>query len=236
MTQEMSQLLPGIQFAQRHTIGENSAFDADMHFMERLVRHRHDPTNVELNHSLFNHYIGVALDYWAVCKNKFATHPPEDFVPFYSPYLTEIVPNYKPEPMHNPMKVSQDFQTIRSQLSTYNATFYALLEEIQNNFTQTQALNMLDVLRLFMFTGRLMCLDPQPTTIGIDVQILSQYLSPNTMASLYLLANNTGAFGYNSYLYAYLHGVNLVGFPADDQDIEGLIPICPAAFSLHDRS
>lgn len=51
--------------------------------------------------------------------------------------------------------------------------------------------------------------------------------------NLYPIANNTGHFGYNSYLYSFINGIHLVGVPSGISDYDGTSG-CSNVFLEHD--
>jgi hypothetical protein len=100
------------------------------------------------------------------------------------------------------------------------------LSVLSGNFDHTKKYSFEDVLAVFKLVAGLRCglydLDPY-----ISVQHWGKY-NDN-----FLLVNNTGIFSINSFMYAYINGVTLLGLPSNISNFDDDAG-CPLKFFEHD--
>lgn len=115
------------------------------------------------------------------------------------------------EKVGNFEEIGKIFKPIQSQITS-----------LGNNF------NIETVQRLFEHMAMLWCLRLPHRNWSVDATP-----GPTTDFFLYL-GNNTGLFGLNAYLFAYFHGVHIVGVPSMYQNYDQRRG-CPGDFIQHDR-
>ena len=120
---------------------------------------------------------------------------------------------------------------LREHTDEFEQEFLKMLEEYKEAFTRNGMLDKAKVNEIFSYLARLACLD-----IGLSKQYgtgIPRRSSIPNYEGIYLLTNTIGDFGFNTWLYAFLQNIDLVGIPSDNQaydDMQG----CPGSFLFHD--
>lgn len=120
-----------------------------------------------------------------------------------------------------------NFNIIKRNISYFKEKFLQILAEVKNNFENNQRYSFEDILDLFQFIGNLFCLK-----ISLDNYNLIDY-DYKFRINPFLLTNTTGWFYYNTYMYALVEGITLLGMPAGNSSYDGFTG-CPTKFLFHD--
>jgi len=125
-------------------------------------------------------------------------------------------------------------QFIMDNIQRYEERFLYLISYVQGKFDKKRSIDMDKITALYKYIGRLLCLDP-----GVELSDtpISKYenIEYGNMKKYkeYLLPNNSGLFGFNTYLYALFSGVILVGIPSGIAVYDNITG-CPLDFIGHD--
>jgi hypothetical protein len=205
-----------------HYIGDGSTYDVDMELIESFIKAKDQPENIIAQAAVFTYYISRLYNYWDYMKdnlNNYHGKPPGDiFWDVKNPPNTPIVLYEEAEKNHTKQFIIDNF-------SQYEQRFLFLVGKAQEEFQTTSKLNMSTIFNLFKYVGSLMCLEPLSESIEINSEGIDK--------EIFILPNGTGFFGFNSYLYAYIQGVYLLGMPRDDSTFDEF-KSCPLAFLGHD--
>jgi hypothetical protein len=130
---------------------------------------------------------------------------------------------------HNERKIY-----IMNNIDLYEQQFLKLLNRI--NFEEDHILS--NIFDLFYFIGELFCLRINPIsnfTQNKSRRLKDHYseLSADAKSRLCILPNKTGFFGMNTFLYAFLNGIYLIGIPVDITTFHDSTK-CSAVFLEHD--
>jgi hypothetical protein len=108
---------------------------------------------------------------------------------------------------------------------------------INKDFTLYSELTIRYVILAFLAIANAVCIYAWPDMVPVGTPLI--YLSKlDNKFGIYPLTNDTGYFGYNSYLYALVNNVILLGIPYEPMDYDTIkkedILGCPAKFLGHD--
>lgn len=231
MNQEVNQM--------SNYIGEGSSYDADMDLIESFVYHKKNPRDLLANSSLFNYYISRVQAYWIITKNfinkmynlLIEKCPIDDFTSCYSrlshTFMNENFPDHKG---NFPQNIDLGLiKKIKENLEVYENKFLNLIRLKIEKFQGNGYFETDDIIAIFDPIGVLMCFQIPNFS---EESRLSNKISRGI---IYPYPNNTGLFGFNTYLYALFNDVVLVGVPSHYSQYDG-IPGCPSKFMLHDYS
>lgn len=201
---------------QKHIIGDGSSYDSDMTIIESMIRAKNKKDDIISQASLFTYYISQIYNYWGNFK--------------------EIITTLKPVKTENPGWEQTIYENNNDQrkyiienLEYYEGRFLNLVNETQNSFEKTKKVNIHDIFTIFNYIGALSCLQTSPETIEFqnDEYELEEYRA-------FPFPNNTGLFGFNTYLHAFFNNILLVGVPKDNIAYYDNKSGCPLSFISHD--
>jgi hypothetical protein len=156
-----------------HRVGGSSGYDADMEFVELIVKCIEEPDNSLIQLALYNSYMGKILQYWdtylQASKNGNIS---ELKVTFYA---------YSKSAFNN------------QNLEEQKEFFSILLQGLETNFTATQKVNTVEIQAVFLFIGDMMC------GYSLDKHI-KDLKFPDKNFSNWVLPNEIGLFGLNTYM------------------------------------
>jgi len=120
-----------------------------------------------------------------------------------------------------------NFNIIKENISYFKEIFLQILNEVKKNFENDPHYSFYDMLNLFQFIGNLFCLEVTVDNYNVKEYPYKFGINP------FLLTNTTGWFYYNTYMYAFVEGITLLGMPAGNSQYDQLIG-CPSKFLRHD--
>jgi hypothetical protein len=134
---------------------------------------------------------------------------------------------------------------IKDNLKHYDEIF----REQYNLLEQNGKMNIEEITRLFIFISRLNCFQMNVfdgsylnyNNYNNNLTLEEKFFTNDNMNNLlkkldektFLLTNNSGFFGYNTFLYAFFSGISLIGVPNKIQSFDDLKG-CPIIFMNHD--
>jgi hypothetical protein len=134
---------------------------------------------------------------------------------------------------------------IKDNLKHYDEIF----REQYNLLEQNGKMNIEEITRLFIFISRLNCFQMNVfegsyinyNNYNNNLTLEEKFFTNDNMNNLlkkldektFLLTNNSGFFGYNTFLYAFFNGISLIGVPNKIQSFDDLKG-CPIIFMNHD--
>lgn len=121
----------------------------------------------------------------------------------------------------------KEMEFILKNIQMYENRFLELLEIIKKNFEAAGELIISEITYVFMYVCTLICYE---TRVEYVLPVSYHSMLDDTS---YLLPNNTGSFGFNTYLYAFFNGISLIGVPNKIADFDGRKG-CPVIFMDHD--
>lgn len=110
----------------------------------------------------------------------------------------------------------------------YESRFLELLNITKNNFEMNGNFRMGEIAYIYKYIATLMCYDPRVESLSLTSIVNNYYLDNH-----YILPNNTGLFGFNTYLYALFNNILLIGVPNKTVNFDATIG-CPLKFMDHD--
>lgn len=117
---------------------------------------------------------------------------------------------------------------ILQNLDFYKQRFLILIDVTQNNFKNNNEFRLAEIAYIFKYVSTLICYDPRVESLT------SRFIKDNYYVNnYYLLPNNTGLFGFNSYLYAFFNNILLIGVPNQSVTFDATTG-CPIKFMDHD--
>lgn len=187
-----------------HTIAPNSTFDADIELVESFVRARQNPHDDLVQDAVFLYYKSRLKSYLAGVKDYLHSGK-------YKDQFEDIVKD-------------RTFKENGLSEDEFMARLPDFEDIILNNINSLTTLDLKKIIEIFMDIGQLSCLQA-PSTQYYYADVPFEYCYP--------LPNNTGFFGFNSFLYAYYEKVFLIGIPLTlsyyDKNKS-----CPRGFIEHD--
>lgn len=214
-------------------VGENSSFDGDMDLVEKMVNYVNIDKSEDID-VIFYYYMSALLSYWVQLEEIMLFDNFEDFKSFY--YARNITTD---------SELRDTFENIQKNVKP-NADRYKDLfnEKLENLTSEHKNLRsninirgkyhfIYNIYRIFVYIASLGCggswnfkvSDNKRNDILFIGLGISRYAVP--------LANKTGWFSYNTYLYSLYNDLILIGFPALISNADG-IDLCPRSFALHD--
>jgi hypothetical protein len=224
-----------------HSVSQD--YDVYMSYIEWYISVRKGEESAE---GLYEYYRGISRHYFNVLK-KFinSSGPTFEYDKFHyitrQPHLSEEL-NYKilhqgedvplsPSDKHL-YKIAYSRQSIRLEYIRKNMNMYeAYFKEIVEKMVGKKY-DVRKVLAPFLFTASLACLNIFPPHEITDeiADLLGITKRPD---NIFPLVNETGEFTLNTYMYAVLNNVELLGIPSGEVSFDGTRG-CPATFLRHD--
>lgn len=218
-------------------------YDEDMATAEWYIRVRSGEEDPE---ALYLHFKGVALHYFNILE-KFIFQGEATFVYDRFYYMTEQ-PHFSEslnlkilnedeninlsKEDEKLFKISRSHQNtrkkyIRDNFAMYKKYFREILSKLEGD-----EYNVRKVIAPFLFTASLACLNIFPPLEVNDniANLLGLTLRPQ---NIFPLVNHTGEFSLNTYMYALLNHVEMLGIPSGETSFDGTQG-CPATFLRHD--
>ena len=210
-----------------HTIGNGSAYDVDMEIIESFIRAKKEPNNPIAQIAVFTYYISQLYNYWNHFKENINTYSGRgkgDYFWSIDENLDKAIDLYNEvkTPKVKSAQAEYNKSFIIKNLQRYEERLLYLIGEAQDTFQTTKILDINIIFNLYKYVGSLMCLEPNAESISLSLPRNS-----------FLLTNETGLFGFNTYLYAYVSGINLIGIPRHDQYFDEYHS-CALGFLGHD--
>lgn len=218
-------------------------YDVDMFIIEWYVSIRNGE---ESSKGLYKHYQGIATHYFNVLKKFINSRGPTfEYDKFHyitrQPHLSDEL-NYKILHQDEDVTLSSSDRKlykmaysnqyvrlgyIRDNMNMYEAYFEEIVEKMVD-----EKYDVRKVLAPFLFTASLACLNIFPPHEITDeiAELLGITRRPN---NIFPLVNETGEFTLNTYMYAILNNVELLGIPIGEVSFDGTRG-CPATFLRHD--
>lgn len=121
------------------------------------------------------------------------------------------------------------FNKIKENFETYEKKFIDLLREFENHFNTTRKYSFFKVFDVFAIISVLRCGDYYLNTDNMNIENLDQLDDNKT----FLLVNKTGFFSVNTYMYAHVSGISILGVPVGNSFYDNTTG-CPVIFLNHD--
>ncbi len=200
-------------------IGQGSAFDADMEFSKICVNYFNRGNDTDVS-AFYHFYIGIAQKYFG----EFETL-------YLSENLTEYIRNYSNRSelaMRGTAKNINEFKKHNS-LDQVRIIFRDRVDVVENAYiTKSDKLDEY-IFDIFHILSKLLSFSDNFDSLS-NVHLER---SRKSNVNLGVIANTTGLFTFNSYMFAYVNGVHLVGVPTLPSEFDGLIG-CSNMFLKHD--
>ena len=216
-----------------HVIGGSSMYDVDMDLMERYVEATNNPSNIDniqYLYDYFTHHLLYAFDEFVsyVASDKLIS---ADF---------EKLDAYIGTPPTNPFErvvksgvldSTSMVSSLKSDLYKFKNMFFQKYGELTDQWTSSQGtiLNTNLITRLFYFIASAYCFLSYNDSVK---QSFIDDLSPYNI-NMFPYVESGGEFGLNSYLYAVMNGVFLIGFAPRIIRYD-LMDTCSQTFTHHD--
>ena len=109
--------------------------------------------------------------------------------------------------------------------------FNYFIQKIGKEFKQNRLIDINNVTRLFGFFGLILC--GKTYSYGNSKINIEGLISNDNLKNYYILCNEKGVFGINSYLYAVFNKIYVLGLPTQDTYADNSL-MCPFHFYQHD--
>lgn len=191
----------------KHRVG-GLDFDSDMSLIESFIAARERPDNLLLQTEIHTYYVYRVMAYWNAAKHYLTIEYEVDYNAAYpAPYWVQI------ERPYSTADLEHFEQFVLSQIDAANAKF------------QEERLPDIALFgRLFQFMTEKVCRYKESRASSARYPALAEE---------YPLPNESGLFGFNTYLYAMFNGIFLIGIPNKLSRFDDEIG-CPAEFRTHD--
>lgn len=198
-----------------------SSYDQDMFDIEMFVDAKQHPENASAQINLHNFYMNMLARYWRTL-DTYLNGPvvTQDIATTPAAFFSELATSS----FH--AGLSSALERTRTAYRDDNASFRQKLDDLNQRFARMRIkrVDMRTIWQLFEHIVRLFCLN---SSLEIDAD-------PSFPLDQYPLANDTGRFGLNTWLYAYFEDVFLVGVPTTIQFFK-LEPACPHRIMLGEK-
>lgn len=228
-----------------HRIGEGSTYDIDMDLIERFVESFQYLENKINRDALKFYYVGALYSYWDKLKKYLnSTQPEKDIA---TPVQFNRLDAFNLKPKYSDQKLTlSNLANMRTHLLQLENEFEKMATEIaKSEFSLDQ------IRQAFYFMSNLFCLRSLNVAMILNIKDLVRGVYDVNVGSLtidtsfeeyyathrdkfYPLPNDTGFFTPNTYLYAFFQGVEIIGIPNQNNDIEGSDLSCAVPFIYHD--
>lgn len=210
--------MSGVENLPNCRIGDGSLYDADMDLIENFVQVHLGIASPEIKRSVQLYYESKILSYW----DRFKKAINQSEVPL------DILGNqYK---IVGTKTTQSKFDQVKNNLKKYEEMYKTLL----NDFLMLPSLS--NTQRIFSFIAACYCLN-HIDDIDINIWPTRAKLQVENV-SLYPLPNELGFFSLNSYVFAAIHDVFLIGVPDRPQSFDNNVgmtgEVCPKFFAGHD--
>lgn len=183
-----------------------SSYDDDINLVENFIKFKDG--NEEAEKILYHRYLSDIMSYWESFKDKLYSDEP---FPKAGKFL------YKENVLWDTVK------NLRDNIGYYESIYYKYLNAIMDS----GMLDMYSVYEIFYFISKIKCYEI-PSPLSDDV--LREHIKNNEFM---LLSNKIGIYAINTYLFALINGISIIGIPDQFQYADGLI-MCPYDFLDHD--
>jgi len=187
----------------KHRIGEGSSYDGDMDLIESFVKYANNPEDKMIRAEISAYYMSRALHYWQQLKEFLheANEKEEDFLYEANEKEEENLNAY----VNNSEKILENFEY-------YEKIFFDMLNDLNNDF------NLIKCTKLFIYIGKLNCYNLDVTLDKFYQNFLDYNIDLNR---IFPLVNDNGVFSFNTWLYAFFEGIELVGFTSKRAEFDG---------------
>lgn len=218
-------------------IGDGSLYDVDMDLIENLVKIEHGVATPEVKRSVELYYESRMLSYWShfhesVLGEKLSPlMDPKmggelDEKLFYFNYQRRTRTPEENDEMHR-REFEKNYEMVRREFHQYEKLYNHLMATFRSNPS------LVNIQQMFTFLAGTYCFVPiDEIDESLDRNSSMWGQNPSGSAQ-YPYPNGLGLFALNSYLFAAVHGVLLVGVPDRIQGFDGIVA-CPNSFMLHD--
>jgi len=207
----------------KHLIGNNSSYDADMTIIESFVRQKNNPGNPIAEAAVFNYYISQIYNYMEKAKEIIPTIKTED------EFENRAIYKGWKGAKKDKISLEENRNYIISNWNFYQDKILKLVEDARQIFITTGKTPINNINNIFLIISGLLCLQTE------DIFYKENFLSLPSYYKEYAYPNNTGLFGFNTYLYGFFSGVLLIGVPLNIAEFDNFIG-CPATFMTHDHT
>lgn len=236
-------------------VGGDSSFDTDMDDIEKMVNFHKVGQQIDID-CLYHYYVSTMLSYWVNLEEMVAFDDEDDLIDYFDElpqsgdYGISNIDNYRYSESETGAQISyyqkgQSWfkllqQKIRPNMPEFKKLFDGHVTNIKRiyNTLSTDSSSeekhklIAAIMDCFKFMSVLMC-GKRPTSV--DKISLKYIFDPDNTLLLYPLVNKSGYHYYNSYLYAFINEINLLGFPVGPSFADG-IHYCSFYFFRHDVS
>lgn len=122
-----------------------------------------------------------------------------------------------------------------SEIVNINSHIMSAIDYIKEKYTFNRKISIVLIMQIFIYISKLMCLEPVDHIESLEDIYDENDLdtSHSIVNKLAPLVNETGSFTFNTFLYAYINDIILVGFPNKISTADGQ-HLCPYSFYTHD--
>lgn len=196
-------------------------YDADYDIVKWTIKHVSEPNNLTYEDILKQYYLIRLNMYWVDFIEYIESDDIHDIKPMYPGSISQF--EYERYLKLDQLELENRIATIRENLTNYKDQFSEKYMKIQTD----ERLNMKDILNTFGFISQLACLVVTPKQMSYLGKLY------RVIDNLHLLVNETGLFGFNTYLHALFENVHLIGVPTKPTSYD-LTYTCPSLFLEHD--
>lgn len=208
----------------------SSIYDGEWDIVESFIKLNQKPESFKRNLKVQNYYIGQARIYIQKIKEYVFGPSILQYKPTKSQY-TDLIEKKK---------------LTEENWEKWEQKSLTMLKEWEQNFLETKLFDRFIMLDFFVWLGYIAAFDPEPIILSANnwkfkyqnVFGCSQFRNgcPDVFNGkrFFLIVNETGFYGWHTFLWAELNGITLWGLPLLGQkaDLSGLIqPVC---FLIHD--
>tara|TARA_R100000750_G_scaffold57451_1_gene44467 strand:- start:69 stop:1325 length:1257 start_codon:yes stop_codon:yes gene_type:complete len=208
-----------------YTIGNGSPFDGDMNISELCINY-HVRGNSDDIDAFYHHYMASIYVYWDQFELTFNEATEEDFLKYYlkSERKTGDLYNDDNDPRTYydylvSYRIDNKLEDLKQKLNQY---IDIIKKEYASKNIDRNALRI-SIMNAFLYLSDILC-------FGYDYP---KGTYNNKLLSDYVLDNQTGFFSFNSYMFAFINKVVLIGFPVTFSYFDQLAG-CPGYFTDHD--
>ncbi|MCJ7636910.1 MAG: hypothetical protein MUO21_05420, partial [Nitrososphaeraceae archaeon] len=218
-----------------HRIGPGSVYDADINQVEDLVESFHNPQNENMQYSVFLYYESRAHSYLNHVEKYI--NSPDAITDIKSGALMAVREE-------NPTKLSEtrlleNLTTIQNNIGELKLKFDQMIDKAKKDYNATKVFSPEPFMNIFYFISLIYCFidlkkiksATYKKALFVYQDLFGSFLDLDTL--IYPLPNDTGFFCINSYLYACLEGISLIGIPMRPTYFDGEFA-CAAPFVNHD--
>ena len=208
-----------------YTIGNGSPFDGDMNISELCVNY-HVRGNSDDIDAFYHHYMSSIYTYWDQFELTFNEATEEDFLKYYLKSERKTGDLY--EDVNDPRTYYDYLVSFRTdnKLEDLKEKLYQYIDIIKKEYiSENIDRNRLriSIMNTFLYLSDILCFGYDYPRDTYDNKLLFDYV----------LDNQTGFFSFNSYMFAFINKIVLIGFPATFSYFDKLAG-CPGRFVDHD--